>query len=140
MQQTYLMRALRLMAEDARFTDRTTRVLYALVTANPVARRGEPTMIPSAALAPLLNGGRCGVTRDEGAVDDVLAALGEVDAARWHIPSLPGCAISALIKKYWVSQQSRLLHFQIAPGFIATLDLISDQLANKSGDFPLGGL
>lgn len=140
MQHTYLMRALRLMAEDARFTERTTQVLYALITANPVARRGEPTMMPSAALVPLLSADPSAQARDSGAADDVLAAMHEVDAARWHIPSLPGCAISALFKKYWVSKQSRLLHFQIAPGFIATLDLISDQLAKKSGNFSPSGL
>jgi hypothetical protein len=132
----YDMRAVRLLAEDARLTPLTKRVLIRLVWATPVALRGHATMIPLAELLHRLNmeaGDAVWHSADE---PDVLNAIDELDEAHWSMPSLEGAAIGSFLNGHSLSSTSGLLHFQIDNNLIAALDEISQQLQTDSNGPP----
>ena len=78
-------RALRLLAEDARLTDRLTDLLAGLVLINPVALRGEPTMMPSTELMGVLGIEHAGNGRNQQAVREMTRALDDMVQARWSL-------------------------------------------------------
>lgn len=136
MEPQYCMRALRLLAEDARLTARTRSLLVTLVWATPVALRGHSTMIPLSKLIGTLNTEAADTVWQGGTDRDVMNALDEVDAAHWSMPSLKGAAIGSFLNGHTLSAESGLLHFQIDNNFIAAIEHISQQLQADSNEPP----
>lgn len=136
MENTYCMRALRLLAEDARLSARNRQLLATLMWATPVALRGHATLLPFSELIGALH--TDGVeTAWHGATEhDVLNALDEVDAAHWSMPSPDGAAIGSFLSGYALSTESGLLHFQIDTHLIGALEQISQQLQADSKEPP----
>lgn len=131
-------RALRLLAEDAQLADGATRVLHALITASPVALRGEETMVPVAhVVARLRDPGER--RRGDADADALLETLEDVAAAQWKMPSWRGFAVGVFINSYWMGRDAVFLHFQIDDGFIDALDQIRLKLASGSRDLPNRG-
>lgn len=136
MEHQYCMRALRLLAEDARLTARTRSLLVMLVWATPVALRGHSTMIPLSELIRALNTEAADTAWQNGTERDILNALDEVDAAHWSMPSLEGAAIGSFLNGHSLSAESGLLHFQVDNNFIAALEQISQKLQADSNEPP----
>jgi hypothetical protein len=132
----YDMRAVRLLAEDARLTPLTRRVLMTLVWATPVALRGHATMIPLSELLRRLNTATGDSPWHGTAEPEVLNAIDELDEAHWSMPSLEGAAIGSFLNGHALSATSGLLHFQIDNNLIAALEQISQQLQADSGGPP----
>lgn len=122
-------RALRLLAEDARLTDRLTDLLAGLVLINPVALRGEPTLMPSAELMDLLGIDHAGIGRKRQATDEMTDALCAMAKARWSRPSRHGVVTGAFLHNYELSNESGFLHFQMNTDFIRALERISQHMA-----------
>jgi hypothetical protein len=129
----YHIRALRLLAEDARLTYRTTDLLAGLVLLNPVALRGEPTMMPMSELMEILGLEHASTGRNTPGPDAMAGALDDVAKACWRMPSWRGFTTGSFLEHYRVSSESGLLHFQIDGGFILALDRISRHLARAAG-------
>lgn len=129
----YHIRALRLLAEDARLTNRTTDLLAGLVLLNPVALRGEPTMIPISELMEILGLEHASTGRNTPGPDAMTDALHDVAQACWRMPSWRGFTTGSFLEHYRVSSESGLLHFQIDGGFILALDRISRHLDRAAG-------
>ena len=126
-------RALRLMAEDARLTDRLTDLLAGLVLINPVALRGEPTLMPSTELMDVLGIDHAGSGRERQAIQEMTDALGDIAQARWSLPSRHGIVTGTFLDHYLLSSESGFLHFQMNTAFIGTLERISRHLARDEG-------
>lgn len=124
-------RALRLLAEDARLTDRLTDLLAGLVLINPVALRGEPTLMPSTELMGVLGIDHAGRGRERLAVKEMTDALGDMAQARWSLPSRHGVLSGTFLDNYQISSESGFLHFQMNNGFIRALEKISRHLARN---------
>jgi hypothetical protein len=122
-------RALRLLAEDARLTDRLTDLLAGLVLINPVALRGEPTMMPSTELMGVLGIEHAGNGRNQQAVREMTRALDDMVQARWSLPSRHGVVTGTFLDHYQLSSESGFLHFQMNTAFIRVLEKISRNLA-----------
>lgn len=122
-------RALRLLAEDARLTDRLTDLLAGLVLINPVALRGEPTMMPSTELMGVLGIEHAGNGRNRHAVGEMTRALDDMVQARWSLPSRHGVMTGTFLDNYQLSTESGFLHFQMNTAFIRVLEKISRNLA-----------
>ncbi|WP_036168311.1 hypothetical protein [Massilia sp. 9096] len=135
MKTNYDMRAVRLLAEDARLRPLTRHVLVTLVWATPVALRGHATMIPLSELLRRLNTEADDPWRGT-AEPEVLSAIDELDEAHWSMPSLEGAAIGSFLNGHTLSEASGLLHFQIDNNLIAALDQISQQLQADSDGPP----
>nr|WP_314543365.1 hypothetical protein [uncultured Massilia sp.] len=129
----YHIRALRLLAEDARLTNRTTDLLAGLVLLNPVALRGEPTMMPISELMEILGLEHASTGRNTPGPDAMADALHDVAQACWRMPSWRGFTTGSFLEHYWVSSGSGLLHFQIDGGFIVALERISRHLDRAAG-------
>jgi hypothetical protein len=129
----YHIRALRLLAEDARLTDRTTDLLAGLVLLNPVALRGEATMMPASELMEILGLEYASTGHGKPGLDAMTDALDEVVQACWRMPSWRGFTTGSFLEHYRVSGKTGLLHFQIDGGFILALDRISRHLAQDAG-------
>lgn len=129
----YHIRALRLLAEDARLTDRMTDLLAGLILMNPVALRGEPTMMPCAELMGILGIGPLGNGQEEHGIEEMAGALGDMVQARWSLPSRHGFTTGSFLDSYQVSSESGFLHFQINGGFIRALEKIIRHLARNDG-------
>lgn len=136
MEDKYCMRALRLLAEDARLTARARSLLVTLVWATPIALRGHATMIPLSELVSTLNTESADLIWNGVAERDVINALEEVDAAYWSMPSLEGAAIGTFLNGYTLSADSGLLHFQIDINLIAAIEQIGRQLQADSNEPP----
>jgi hypothetical protein len=129
----YHIRALRLLAEDARLTDRSADLLAGLVLLNPIALRGEPTMMPTAELMELLGIEHASTGRNAPGPDAMADALDDMAQASWRMPSWRGFTTGTFLENYQVSSESGLLHFQIDDGFLHALDRISRHLARGAG-------
>jgi hypothetical protein len=132
MEYTYRTRAFRLLAEDARLSNRTTRVLHALMTASPVALRGEPTMVPRVALIEAMRGDAangCGAAATEDALLDVLE---EVADSYWCLTEGQSVATGFFLDSLVLSHLSGFVHFQLDHDFVTVLELISRQLRDDA--------
>jgi hypothetical protein len=128
----YQIRALRLLAEDARLSDRSTDLLAGLVLLNPVALRGEPTMMPTAEVTDLLGIEHAETGRNAPGPEAMAEALADMAQASWSMPSWRGFTNGAFLENYRLSRRSVLLHFQIDGGFILALERISRHLADNA--------
>lgn len=132
MEYTYCTRAFRLLAEDARLTARTTRVLQALITASPVALRGEATMVPRGALMEAM----CGDTANVGGIAAteaaLLDALEEVADSYWSMRGGLGVASGFFLDSFSLSHLSGFVHFQFDHDFVLVLEQISRQLQDDA--------
>jgi hypothetical protein len=129
----YHIRALRLLAEDARLTNRTADLMAVLVLLNPVALRGEPTMMLTSELMEILGLEHASTGRNAPGLDAMADALHDVAQACWRMPSWRGFTTGSFLEHYRVSSESGLLHFQIDGGFILALERISRHLARNTG-------
>jgi len=130
MECTYRTRAFRLLAEDARLTSRTTRVLQALITASPVALRGEPTMVPRVELIDAMLGDTVhAIATTE---DALLDALEEVADAYWSMPGSLGVSTGFFLDSFGLSRLSGFVHFQFDHDFVMALEQISRQLRDDA--------
>jgi hypothetical protein len=132
MEYTYRTRAFRLLAEDARLTTRTTRVLHALMTATPVALRGEPTMVPRVVLIEALRGDAangCGPAVTEEAL---LEMLEEITDSYWRLTEGQSVAAGFFLDSFCLSHLSDFVHFQFDHDFVMVLELISRQLRDDA--------
>lgn len=133
MEYTYCTRAFRLLAEDARLTTRTTRVLQALITASPVALRGEATMVPRDALIEAMRGNAAqasGIATTETALLD---ALEEVADSYWSLRGGSGVASGFFLDSFGLSHLSGFVHFQFDHDFVLVLEQLSRQLQDDAG-------
>lgn len=133
MEYMYRTRAFRLLAEDARLSARTTRVLQALITASPVALRGEATMVPRGALIEAMRGDAAqasGIATTEATLID---ALQEVADSYWSLHSGPGVASGFFLDSFGLSHLSGFVHFQFDHDFVLVLEQISRQLQDEAG-------
>lgn len=136
MENIYRVRALHLLAEDARLKPQTKQLVLALLDATPVALRGYATMMPMSALMTVLKTDAMDSAWHDGTEEEVLQALDDVDTAHWSMPSLRGSAIGSFLKGHALSVDSGLLHFQIDNDLIAALEEISQQLQANSNEPP----
>lgn len=136
MENKYCMRALRLLAEDARLTARAKCLLVALVWATPVAQRGYATMTPLSKLISGLNEEVADRIQHGWSEREVMNALDEVDAAHWSMPFPEAAAIGSFLNGHTLSAESGLLHFQIDINCIAAIEQISQQLQADSNEPP----
>lgn len=136
MENKYCMRALRLLADDARLTGRTRCLLVTLMRATPVALRGHATMIPLSELISALNTETAEAVWHGWSECEVMNVLDEVDAAHWSMPSLKGATIGSFLNGHELSAKSSLLHFQIDSSLIAALEQIGQRLQADSNEPP----
>ncbi|WP_075791475.1 hypothetical protein [Massilia putida] len=136
MENKYCMRALHLLAEDARLTARTRHLVVTLIWATPVALRGHATMIPLSELISALSTETADAVWHGVSDRDVMNALEEVDVAHWRMPSLEGAPIGSFLNGHALSAESGLLHFQIDNNLIAAIEQISQQLQADSNEPP----
>jgi hypothetical protein len=132
MDHTYCTRAFRLLAEDARLPGRTTRVLHALLTASPVALRGEPTMVPRVALIEAMRGDAttgCGAAAAE---DALLEVLEEVADSYWRVSEGQNVSTGFFLDSFGLSHLSGFVHYQFDHDFVTILELISRQLRDDA--------
>jgi hypothetical protein len=129
----YHIRALRLLAEDARLSNRTTDLLAGLILLNPVALRGEATMMPTSELMEILGLEHASTGHSNPGLDTMTDALDDVAQACWRMPTWRGFTTGSFLEHYRVSSESGFLHFQIDGGFILALDRISRHLARAAG-------
>jgi hypothetical protein len=132
MECTYRTRAFRLLAEDARLTARTTRVLHALITASPVALRGEPTMVPRVALIEAMRGDAAHASGIATTEDALLDALEEVADSYWSMPDGLGVSTGFFLDSFALSNLSGFVHFQFDHDFVMVLEQISRQLRDDA--------
>lgn len=128
----YHIRALRLLAEDARLSDRSTDLLAGLVLLNPVALRGEPTMMPASELMDLLGIEHAATGRNAPGPEAMADALDDMAQATWSMPAWRGFTTGAFLENYRLSGRSGLLHYQMDGGFILALERISRHLAGNA--------
>lgn len=136
MENEYCMRALRLLAEDARLNARTRHLLATLMWATPVALQGYATMLPLAELIGALHTTGTDPAWSGATESDVLHAMDELDTAHWSMSSLQGAVIGGFLNGHALSAESGLLHFQIDNNFIAAIEKISQQLQANSQEPP----
>lgn len=132
MESTYRARAFRLLAEDARLTSRTACVLQALITASPVALRGEPTMVPRVALIEAMRGDTAHVIGIAPTEDALLDALEEVADSYWSMPEGQGVSTGFFLESFGLSKLSGFVHFQFDHDFVVVLEQISRQLQDDA--------
>ena len=132
MQCTYRTRAFRLLAEDARLTPRTTRVLLALITASPVALRGEPTMVPRVSLIEAMRGDVAHASDIATTEDALLDVLDEVADSFWTMSGYLGVSSGFFLDSFGLSQLSGFVHFQFDHDFVMALEQISRQLQDDA--------
>jgi hypothetical protein len=132
MEYTYRTRAFRLLAEDARLPSRTTRVLQALLTANPVALRGEPTIVPRAALLEAMCGDAANGAGTAATEDGLLEVLEEVADSYWRVSEGQSVSTGFFLDSSGLSHLSGFVHFQFDHDFVTILELISRQLRDDA--------
>jgi len=132
MEYTYRTRAFRLLAEDARLPGRTTRVLQALLTASPVALRGEPTMVPRAALLEALRGDAADGGNMAATEDALLEVLEDVADSYWRVSEGQSVSTGFFLDSFGLSHLSGFVHFQFDHDFVTVLELISRQLRDDA--------
>jgi hypothetical protein len=132
MEYTYRTRAFRLLAEDARLPCRTIRVLQALLTASPVALRGEPTMVPRAALIEAMRGDAADGAGTAANEDALLEVLEDVADSYWRVSEGQSVSTGFFLDSLDLSHLSGFVHFQFDHDFVTVLELIGRQLRDDA--------
>lgn len=132
MEHTYQSRAFRLLAEDARLPCRTIRLLQALLTASPVALRGEPTMVPRVALIEAMRGDATSGCVTPAVEDALVEVLEEVADSYWRVSEGKSVSTGFFLDSFGLSHLSGFVHFQFDHDFVTVLELISRQLRDEA--------
>src|SRR5438067_1367704 len=128
METEYHRQALRLLVENTRLSVRAEKLLGMLVITNPVALRGEPTMIMNSTVIDLLGLSGSPYMKPQDALNEVKWVLREIADAAWQVPSTMAISPEAFLENYWISENPTFLHFQLKRTFIGVLMRISQHL------------
>jgi hypothetical protein len=135
MEINYRDRALRILSESTNISLRAQTVLNALIAANPVALRGEPTMVLNSELIGLLGRSGSAFMTWRDAVDEVVC---EIARASWPTPSTIMLSSNVFLDKYWMSEDGTFLHFKLNVIFIRVLAQMSSHSARDASFFYQG--
>jgi hypothetical protein len=108
------------------------------VRANPVALRGQSTLMPSAYLLKVIGANDAGVDWNGATADDLVAALDEVAQACWTMPSPDDFVVGFFLDDFALAEASGMLHFRMDADFLAVLQQLRHQLRTGWNGPPIG--